>query len=163
MTMNDGKMTITVEGYEATQVKEWLSERINREVTEQLDRTIEGQITDAVRERLDKLVEDLTMERVSKEIDAILEEGWTLTNQYGEPTGRKLTLRDRVRSYFDSKADSYDRMSRVEKWIHEGVTSALKGALDEEIKSARERLRKSFDEVLQAKFTATIRDALGLK
>lgn len=157
------KMTIVVEGYDASQVKDWLSQRVNREVEEGLDRRVQEAIRGAIKARLEDVVEGLTKERVASEIDAILAEGWTLTNQYGEPTGRKMTLRDRVRGYFDSKADSYDRQTRVEKWIHEGVTQSLKAALDAEVKEARERLRKSFDEVLQAKFTDTIRSALGMK
>lgn len=152
------KMTITVEGYDAAQVKEWLSERVNREIAEAMNGAVRTEIARCV----ENLVVDLAKERVVSEIEAVLAAGWTCTNQYGEPTGRTLTLRDRVRGFFDSKESHYDRSNRVEKWVEEGVKRSLETAMNEEIKSARERLRAAFDDVLKAKFADTIRKALGV-
>lgn len=157
------KMTITVEGYDAAQVKDWLSQRITAEVGEDLNRRVNDAIRGAIKTRVDQLVDEVTKERVTKEIDAIFAEGWVQTDEWGNPRGQAKTLRDRVRGFFDSKEDSYARQTRVEKWIQETCGRTLDAITAEETKAYRERLRKAFDEVLQAKFTDTIRSALGLK
>lgn len=152
-------ITITVTGYDATRVEEYLDEQIGRQVSAGL----ELKVTDAVEARTRTLVDELTRDRVKKEIDALLDEGWKQTDQWGAETGKTFTMRERVRGVLDAKRDNYDRSTLVEKWLKEAVDYKLGTILNEELKSARERMKAAFDEVLQAKFTTSIRDALGLK
>lgn len=158
--MTEKNITIHVDGYDAAQVEEWLTEKVAASVRERMDAKVKDAIAASVRD----LVDELTRERLHKEINALLDEGWKGTDSYGNENGKKYTLRDRVRGVFEAKADSYSNSgSRVERWVKEAVDYQLKRALEEELASARARLRAAFDEVLQAKFTSTIRDALGLK
>ena len=151
-------ITIHVDGYEASRVEDWLTDHVARAVKEQH----EAFVAKAASERISALVSELSHERIQAEIDAVLAEGWTETTKYGEPTGKKHTVRDRVRGFFDAK-EGYENKPRVDTWVKEGVQGALAKALDEEVKSAKARMREAFDAVLQAKFTTTIREALGVK
>ena len=154
------KMTIVVEGYEASQVQGWIDERIGALVTKGL----EDKVTDAVESRATALVEELTRERIRKDIDAVLDEGWSKTDQWGNANGPKATLRDRIRGMLDTRASSYSNEGTfLEKWCKDAVTYQLGKVLEAELVDARKRLKTAFDEVLQAKFSNTIRDALGLK
>ena len=152
------KITVTVDGYEAGQVREWLDEQIGRQLSGKLDERIRG----AVEAHVSKLVEEITRERVSKDIDAVLEKGWAETNTYGEPTGKVFTVRDRVNSYFNS-GSSYGRDSLVSRWLRESIDRDLKKAVEEETAAAKAKLRQMFDEALTGKFATTIREALGVK
>lgn len=157
--MSENGITIRVEGYDASRVEEWLTEHVGKEVREALDQ----KTLQIVRDEVKRLVDGLTEERLRKDIDTYLEEGWQGTDTYGNPTGKVFTLRDRIRGVFDTRTDSYDRQTRVEKWVKDAVDYQLGKALAEELAAARTRLRAAFDEVLQAKFSTTIREALGLK
>lgn len=155
---------IKVDGYDASQVHDWLAQRIERAAEEKLDYKVEQAIHAAVKERLTEVIDAITKERVTKEIDATLEAGWTMTNTYGEPSGKVLTVRDRVRAAFDRKDGSYsDSKSYVEKWIQEGVARSLETILKAEVEDARKRLRAAFDDVLKLKFADTMRKMLGVE
>lgn len=152
------KLTITIDGYDAHQVNEWL----DRKVAEVVAASINEKVGDAIEARVSKLVEEITRERVSKDIDAVLAEGWVETNTYGEPTGKKYTVRDRVHAFFNAK-DRYGTDSLVSRWVRDSVDRDLKEAVASETKAAKEKLRAMFDEALTGKFAATIREALGVK
>jgi hypothetical protein len=151
------KLTITMDGYDASQVQAWLDERVGSSVARALDE----KVADAIEARVAKLVDELTRERLKKEVDALLDEGWKETDRWGNETGKAFSLRDRVRGALDAK-DRYDG-NPVDKLVKEAVSYKLEGILKEEMASARTRLKAAFDEVLQAKFSDTIREALGLK
>jgi uncharacterized membrane protein YheB (UPF0754 family) len=156
--MNENKITVTVDGYDASQVGSWLDDKIGRAISGKLEEKIE----DAVEQRVSKLVEEITRERVSKEIEAVLEAGWAQTNNYGEPTGKTFTVRDRVNSFFNG-TDRYSSESFVSRWVRESIDRDLKKAVDEEVATAKAKLRQMFDEAITGKFATTIREALGVK
>lgn len=151
------KITITVDGYDASQVGAWLDAKIGQALSGKLDE----KIADAVEARVSKLVEEITRERVSKEIDAVLDAGWVETNTYGEATGKTLSVRDRVRDFFN-KSDRYSG-SKVQQWLQNAVDRQLEAASKEEVAVAKDKLRKLLDEAIVGKFAVTIREALGVK
>ena len=157
------KIAITIEGYDASQVKDWIATRVERSVEEGLDRRVNEALRDAAQAAIDTMSDRIAKERVTKDIEAILAEGWQQTDSYGNHNGKLYTLRDRVRGFFDTKADSYDRQTRVEKWIAEAVQRELATVLKTEVESAQKRLRDAFDDVLKLKFADTMRKMLGVE
>jgi hypothetical protein len=162
-TEAEKKIAITIDGYDAEQVKTWIANRVERAVEEGLDRRVDEALKEAAQSAIDGMADRIAKERVTKEITDILAEGWTQTDSYGNATGKKYTLRERVRGFFDTKADSYDRQTRVEKWIAEAVQRELATVLKAEVESAQKRLRDAFDDVLKLKFADTMRKMLGVE
>lgn len=159
MNTNDSKpITLTVDGYEASNVEErvarLLADRADKEMTEKIDKAISS----AVESTLRRLVE----EKLRPEVERVVAAGWQQTNQWGEPTGQAVTLGQRVSQIINGKG-AYDRGTMVENLAREALDKALKGELAPEIAAARDKFRALVDETLKAKFTGVMRDALGLK
>lgn len=157
MTTSDKpkKLTITVDGYDASCVEDWLNQKVSEVVATRL----ENKAADAIEARVQEIVDELSRERIGKVIDEVLAEGWAVTNTFGESTGKKVTVRERVSSFFNAE-DRYRGSSFVGDWLRQSIDRDLKKAVDEEVKAAKEKLRKMFDEAITGKFAATIREAL---
>jgi hypothetical protein len=56
-----------------------------------------------------------------------------------------------------------DHGTFIDKWLKEAIDRDLEKVLKEEVGSARDRLRKAFDEIIASKFPRTIAEALGIK
>lgn len=160
MKTMDKAITITVNGYDADEVKDWLTKQVGEELRPLIYKEVRAAVDRAVKEAADGLLRD----RILSEVEAVLTQGWQPTNEYGEPKGPKETVRDRIRNAFSKRGDGYyDKATLLEKWVEEGVSRVLEATLKEEVKAAREKLRASFDAVLQSKFTDTLRETLGVK
>jgi hypothetical protein len=157
-TSKQKKLTITVDGYDASRVEDWLDQKVGEVVAARL----ENKAADAIEARVQAIVDELSRERIGKVIDEVLAEGWAVTNNYGESTGKKITVRERVSGFFNGE-DRYRGNSFVGDWLRQSIDRDLKKAVEEEVKTAKEKLRAMFDEAITGKFAATIREALTLK
>jgi macrodomain Ter protein organizer (MatP/YcbG family) len=157
-------ITLQVEGYDEERITAVLDHAIVREVERRANYTITEEVKDRIEKATSAAVKQITEERLKSEINALLDEGWQLTNQYGEPKGEKQSLRQRVKGIFEGKSNGYGNSPTfVEKWIQEAVNYKLQSVLTEEINAARKRLSEAFDEVIRAKFGEELRRLLGLR
>jgi hypothetical protein len=156
-------VVINIEGYEASDVLNWIAQRVEREVEDRMGYKVAQAIEAAVGKSVQSVADKLTEERIREEVADLLKEGWTPTNGYGEPMGKPITLRERVRSVFDSPSGNYDRETLAQKWIRDAVNGALAKVVAEEVEGARKRLRDAFDDVLKLKFADTMRKMLGVE
>lgn len=159
----EASVSFTVKGWDAKSMQAWIAEHVAARAAEFAEYKVDRAIKEAAARAVQDMADKVTQERVEKEVARVLEEGWGETTTWGEATGKRYTVRDRVRASFDTKADSYDRQTRVEKWIHEGVTRTLEAVLKAEVEDARKRLRAAFDDVLKLKFADTMRKMLGVE
>lgn len=114
-----------------------------------------------VRERIGAVV----AQRIEAAVDAVLAEGWTRTDSYGCSTGQKLDLKGRISEILNTKqGDSYNRRGTlIEEAIKLRLEAALAKDFAEELKAAREAFREKLDTTVMAKFTETLKSALGLR
>jgi hypothetical protein len=126
-------------------------------IDSQVAKAIDSAVEDAVGEAVSALVEKIGRERIGKEIERVMAEGWSKTNQYGESTGVKLSIRDRIAMILNSR-DSYSgRDSYIDETVKRQVHETLNKDLKTDIQAARNKFKAEVDAVL----TATIREALA--
>lgn len=119
---------------------------------------------DAIKGQVADLVKSVTVKRIEAAVDAALEEGWQGTNTYGEPIGPKLGLKGRIAEMLTKQEGDYNRrVTRVDRIAAETIDAALRAEFGKDITAARERFKAQLDAVVAAKFTETIKAALGLR
>lgn len=154
-------MNINIEGFDQEQVEDYLAKKIYETVHEEVDRRVDNLVRATVDSRIELLLTKAAAERIQAEVDTAFTAGWQKTNNYGEPNGSVLTLRDRVRGVLDQK-DSYSSGTLLSKTIADATKGALDAMVKQEVEAARVKLREAFDAVIVSKFTETIRKALGV-
>lgn len=151
-------LKIEIEGWNESDLHERLVRAMVERYHDELAAHVRERVEAAVDERLSRLADEHLREAVAQ----IVREGFQQTNSYGEATGPRVTLKDRIGQYLAGR-DSYDRKSRIDAVFEKLLGEALNRELGEELKRAREAFRAQVDGVLQAKLTESLRSALGLK
>jgi histone H3/H4 len=155
-------MELKVDGFREEQVVTAVAEMVRDQMSGRIDEAVRGAIKGALEEQVRALVNDA----IRPVLATVLDEGWQPTDQWGEPKGPKVTLRDRIGkavSAFLDVRDGYDRQTAAEKVIKEEIEKAVRGDAGKELKRASEALRAQVDAVLQAKLRESLSSALGLR
>ena len=117
------------------------------------------------RQRLDELLDKAVARACDGHLDAavadVIAHGWHDTNQWGEPTGRRVPLREKVTSYLMSKLD--DRNTRIERLMRRAVQEALEGELKPMLEEARAGLRAMLQEGVLRQVARAAFDASGVR
>jgi hypothetical protein len=152
------------------ELKDDVEEQIVRAIASRVEDRFEERIKEAVRGAVKGAVERQTKELVDAAIAPIVEqvlaEGWQPTDQWGEPSGKKITLRarvsKRVSEYLEEK-ERYQDKTPAQKLIDEAIAAELRGEAGKVLEAARAKLREQVDGVLQAKLREVLASSLGLK
>ncbi len=115
-----------------------------------------------VREQFDKVV----IQRIAAQVDAVLAEGWQVTNQYGEARGPKVDLKGRITELLLKPGrDSYgngESMTPIDRQVKAAIDGLIGKEFAKDIETARKSLKAQLDASVAAKFTDTLKKALGL-
>lgn len=122
-----------------------IEEEVASNIWRMISTSIEEKVNEAVSAHLSAKLLELTDERVQQEVEKVLSEGWHITNNYGEPTGKKNTISTLVRDHLSKDSYGRDGISRVVgeivgrdtqaefKKVLAEVTAALKAILDTQV------------------------------
>jgi hypothetical protein len=126
-----------------------------------IERSVESTVDEAVKEAVGAAVatavDRISRERITKEVERVMAEGWSTTNNYGESTGVRMSIKDRIGKILNGR-DSYSgRDSYIDETVKRQVQEALNKDLKGDIGAARDKFKAEVDAVL----TATIREALA--
>lgn len=134
-------------------------------VTDYIKSAIERRVEDAIQHAVDDavsvavagLVDEIGRERISKAIEQVLAEGWQKTNDYGENTGAKIGLKERIGKILGERDRYGSNGTYIDELVKRQVQEALNKDLKADIQAARDKFKAEVDAVL----TATIREALA--
>lgn len=159
MTKNKSTATVAVEVHTEA-IKLHLEQRLADAVEAQFESTI----ADMIRDRVAELIDDVSRDFIRKAVTDAVNDGWQQTNSYGEAYGPKVGLKGRIAEMLSKQEGDYNRReSRVEKIAREVLEQSLHAEFGKELSAARERFKAQVNEVVAAKFTETIKAALGLR
>lgn len=131
--------------------------RHGTELVKRVKEIIEEKVARGVEEHLEKVPN-----RIEQIVEKILEAGFPQTNNYGEPTGRTLTLEERVRE----KLFGVDRYAK-KSWLDQHAKTFVQKKIDGELKSlfeeAREKMKLLMDATLLEKLAKSMREGIGLR
>lgn len=104
---------------------------------------LERVLRDVLEHRVSAAVDAAITGRIEREVNAIFEQGWVATNQWGEPenNSKPVTIRSRIAALL-SKKERYDSRSTVQ--------SVLKKAIEKAVEAAVETERREFQKELKA-------------
>lgn len=132
---------------------------VERHVREHTAKAVRDAVDEMVSEALEKEIRSYTAEVVRPIIDGVMDEGWRLTNRYGEPTGQLQKPETLVRDLLVSKKDSYARTT----WLQDEVAEALRSKFKEEIANAQKQFRAELKKELGGRMAKVLADAVGLR
>lgn len=152
-------VTMTIAGYEAGAIDTMVARMIYTQCHEQIQK--------AVQRALEKVVGDAVRESAAAQVAPVvakcIEEGWQKTDGYGAPSGPRKHLADLVREYLTAR-DSYgNRGTNIEGIANKAIEEGVKNCLAEETAKLKAKFSAMVDDVLKAKFSQLMREAIGLK
>lgn len=124
-------------------------------------------IDDAIEHAVDAAVARIVETRLDAEINRIIDEGWEERGKWGEKTGRKFSLAQKVTELLREKVDSYGHaeyngIPRADRLMQNAVEKVFAEELKVELEDAKKRVRKMVDDEVMARLSKTLKDALGL-
>ncbi len=123
------------------------ADRVDMEAV--LKRVLQGRIAPAVDEAIKG--------RIEREVDAIFEEGWVATNQWGEPENdrKPVGIRARIATML-SKSNSYDRPSTADNIIQKEIKHAVEAAVETERRAFQKELKAWKSQKMSDKLRAAL-------
>lgn len=155
-------MTVTLSGYQESEVFDFLSQRVRDTFDSMLREKVNELAANAVEEALTASA----VEAIDAQVKAAIEEGLQPHDRYGEPEGPRKTIKAFVLDHLKQTVEGrygYGRQTRIEKLASELLEEALKKDLGAELKKAREAFSAQINATLQAKLAETLKSALGLR
>lgn len=127
---------------------------------------------------IEKQAEAIALEHVRPAVETIMTEGWKLTDSYGNPSGKRLTLRERIEEYLIQKCGDYNsKTTRVDRIVEQHMDRALKNELSEQIRVVKanfhakveaeiskvltQELQQTIESNLRTTLAQTIKNVLG--
>lgn len=133
-------------------------ERLAHRYVHELDLKVKKRLAAAV----DTAVATCVEEEIRPVVRGILEEGWQRTNQWGEVSGGKVGLRERIGELLN-KRGPHTSATLVEKLAREILEKALRADFGKELAEAQKKVRALFDQELMGKVQKVLREGLGLR
>lgn len=131
-----------------------------------LENKVRKVMIDQVREATNVAVQRITEEHIETAVKACLDEGWRKTDQYGSPTGPKMTLKDRISETLNKLTDRYGSHNGkllVDSLIESGITAAMNAEFAPAIAAAKVKFVALLDGSLTQKLTEALKSGLGLR
>ena len=141
--------------------------RLAKKVEDAFTEEHEKRIRAAIEEAVDAAVERIASNRLDAEIGKIIDEGWEERGKWGENTGRKFSLAQKVTEFLREKVDRYNKpeyngMPRADRLMQNAVEKVFAEELKVELEGAKKRVRKMIDDEVMARLSKTLKEALGL-
>lgn len=157
--------TVRIEGLSADAVAHIVRTAISENYG--LQETAKSAVDEAVHAAVAEAIGDAARlaaeEHVRPLVKKILDEGWQTTNQWGEPTGKRIQLADMLREELFKK-DTYNSKAGVAyQLFKDELDKALKGPLKAELDKAQQMVRDLVSEEVMGRFRKALKDGLGLK
>lgn len=157
------EISLKLEDWTEARFLDYVVDRVVNKLDESRGESLDDMVRVRIAAALDERIKAITEEHLRKIVDEIVADGWATTNSYGEPTGKRVSARERVAEHLVGRAGSYGSETNAQKMFKEVLDEALRKDLGKEIESAKKSFRAQVDEVLQAKLAESLRSALGLK
>lgn len=159
----DDKLMVELTGYARTRVED----AVARLAYENLEEEARVTLRAAVEKAVDAAVVRITETAVQNAVAKVLEEGWTPTNQWGEPRGERVTLRQRIEKLLtDKHHGNYDRENNgtiAERIAAKVIAETFRTEFGKELELARQEFRKALDGAVTSKLAESLKSALGLR
>ncbi len=137
-------------------------------VTDQVEGCIRQEVRDQIALKVEEAARDITSEELDRAIRhklrvavvEVLDEGWQKTDRYGNPEGKKVTLRGRIEESFNT-SKGYGQQSMIEILLSEQFNKIMREEFSAQIAKARAKLQKMIDDEVMEKIGKAFKAAIG--
>lgn len=160
------KLEVNITSYDLNRA---LEAALDSAIQQRLDSTLTEVVEAAVEKRVGEAVKALSTEIIAEQIRKTLTEGWTKTNQWGEPiSGTTTTLATVVRDQLEAlskKPERYHSDSRpnhtpMEAIVVELAAKAVKEGLEPVLADAKKAFQSQLEVSMGKSLRLTLADAL---
>lgn len=152
------RLTIEASQWDETRITDAVLTRVVKKFEDKLEKAIDTQLDAAVDAAVKRVVEG----RIDAMAEKVLEEGWTKTDEYGRPTGQKVTFAERVHGILCERG-TYERNGRIDRLVTELAERALNKEMKPEIDAAKLKVQELLNGTLSAKLLQAMKEGVGLK
>lgn len=130
-------------------------EAILRRKADRID--MEAILRNVLEGRISTAVDQAITGRIEREVDAIFEEGWVATNQWGEPenNSKPVAIRARIAALL-TKNEGYGRGSKLENILHKAIERAVETAVETERRTFQTELKAWKSQKMSDKLRAAL-------
>jgi len=159
---NDDTVNVTID---PRRIESDVAGRLEYQMGDALDRVLREKVAGAVEDQIATIVR----EKVEPMVVEAIERGWAEHTRWGDPTGKRVTLKERVDELLRKKGDrgsiGVNRGSKtlLEDVATQVITATLEKEMKQELADAKKAFRQQVDDILAGKLTEALRDAVGLR
>lgn len=171
LPINGGKAVpykITISGLTDDDIINAVADKIASDTAARLSEEHQKRIRTTIDRCVDEAVQRICQRELDAEVCKVIAGGWREHSTWGEPTGKKFTLADRVTDFLKKKVDEYGRDSyngkeRVQHLMEKAVVDVLNKELSSVVEAFKTQARSMLDETFKAKLNDALKGALGLR
>lgn len=149
-------ITVEINEYE-------LKSRIESAIDGHVSAGVDEAVLQAVTTAVEPLVAKVGLQKISKAVDEVLEEGWQITDEYGQPRTGKVSLKDRVSKILSEKNSYSGSRSWLDELIKKRVDEVVNKDLKADIDAARAKFKAEVDSVLTGVIKKAVAEHFGVK
>jgi hypothetical protein len=158
---------LTIEGLTEEQIVNIAIQRLVKKVETSFTSDHDKRIKAAIEQQVTAAVERIVETRLDTEISKIIDEGWEERGKWGEKTGNRFTLAQKVTEFLREKVDTYGRaeyngVPRATRLMQKAVEELFTKELKTELDGAKQRVKKMVDDEVMVRLAKTLKEALGL-
>lgn len=129
-------------------------------IDQAIRRAVKAEIEKRVASHVDEIAKEEIRARLAPRIEKILDDGWPMFSNYGQPCGTKR-LPEMIADWIKG-SDGYQR-TNMQGLIAEAIRKQLEKPFADEIEAAKKRFRQQCDELLGGQIAQGLRSAFGLR
>ena len=122
---------------------------------------VRDSLTAKLEKKLDAAFSEVTTQILRREVEALVAEGWYRTSSYGERTGEKITIRDRLRDALSRKDGNYGNDKSINTMARQAIDAAIQAEAKGVLAEIKELCSKSVKDALIGNIEAIIKNELS--
>lgn len=170
---NDVTYKLTIEDLPHEAIMQAVCNRIATHTEAKLTAENTARIRATIAECVDKAVIRIVETRLETEVNRLIDQGWDEHDTWGQRTGKKFTLAERITTYLqhqvdangssDNRYSSSDKRQRIVWYVEKAVQTIFDKESTKLVDDFKKQVREKFTKELSDRVAATLKDALGLR
>jgi hypothetical protein len=171
VSSHDAVYKLTIDGLPHEAIMDAVYRRIAQETYAKLTQEQQSLIKATIQKSVDEAVVRIVETRLEAEVNKLIDQGWDEHDTWGQRTGKKFTLAERITTYLQQNVDQYessdyrssgDKKQRVQWYVTKAVESIFTRETNNLIEDFKKQVRASFDKSVADQVAKSIKAAMGL-
>ena len=146
-----------------------IAQRVEAKLTKEHEARIKSTIEKCVNDAVTRIIDN----RLELEVNRLIDQGWDEHDTWGQRTGKKFTLAERITTYLQQQVDvngnsdnrwsSGDKRQRIVWYVDKAVNAVFDKETTTHVEAFKKQVKEKFTKTFSDQVTATLKEALGLR